>query len=54
MDFGALNEEGDTLTTSVGVVMVEMGSPLATEETEGKAVGDSEESVEVVGNDPVT
>lgn len=53
VDFGALNEEGDTLGTGAGVSMVEMSSPSTTEETEGEAVGNSEESVEVVENDPV-
>lgn len=55
VDVGALNEAGDTLATDTDAVMVEMGFPLVieNEETEGEAVDDSEESVEVVGNDPI-
>lgn len=43
------------MATDTGAVMVEMGSPsmIENEEMEGEAVDDSEESVEVVGNDTV-
>lgn len=51
MGVGALNKEEGASGAGPSAVMRDMSSPSTTEETEDDDAGDSEGSVDVVGND---